>query len=256
MKRVLTRLVGEYQGAAKRTAWKTSTLGDLCDMYQPQTIGTKDLVANGPYPVFGANGIIGRYDRFNHEEPQLLITCRGATCGSVNISEPKSWITGNAMVVRPKNDSIDLKFLEYIFRGGINISKAITGAAQPQITRANLVPLKITFPTNVEEQQRIVNLLDAADELRKLRAQTDQLTAELIPALFHEMFGDASHPRNGCVVLPVGEMIKNGSLLSIQDGNHGEVHPKAAEYLTEGIPFIFANHIAKNELDLSSCPFL
>ena len=58
-------------------------------MYQPKTIGTKDLVADGPYPVFGANGIIGRYGKFNHEEPQLLITCRGAPCGSVNISEPK-----------------------------------------------------------------------------------------------------------------------------------------------------------------------
>ena len=29
----------------------------------------------------------GRYNKFNHEDPQLLITCRGATCGSVNIPE-------------------------------------------------------------------------------------------------------------------------------------------------------------------------
>ena len=41
------------------------------------------------------------------------------------------------------------------------------------------------------EQERIVKLLDEADELRKLRAQADRRTAALIPALFHEMFGDA-----------------------------------------------------------------
>ncbi|NCQ30363.1 MAG: restriction endonuclease subunit S, partial [Armatimonadetes bacterium] len=74
---------------------------------------------------------------------------RGATCGSVNISEPKSWITGNAMVVRPKNVSIEMRFLEYLFRGGIDISKAITGAAQPQITRTNLAPLEINYPIDV-----------------------------------------------------------------------------------------------------------
>jgi len=123
--------------------WNTATLGDTCEMYQPKTISGKEMDADGAYPVFGANGVIGRYQQFNHEEPQLLITCRGATCGSVNMSVPRSWITGNAMVVRPKNGSINLRFLEYLFRGGIDLSKAITGAAQPQITRTNLAPLKI-----------------------------------------------------------------------------------------------------------------
>jgi len=145
-----------------KKGWETSTLGHTCEMYQPKTISGKEMVENGPYPVFGANGIIGRYDKFNHEEPQLLITCRGATCGSVNISEPKSWITGNAMVVRPKNGLIDMRFVEYLFRGGIEISKAITGAAQPQITRTNLEPLEICFPKSRAEQQRIVGVLDEA----------------------------------------------------------------------------------------------
>jgi type I restriction enzyme S subunit len=143
-----------------KAGWQTSTLGDTCELYQPKTISGKELVEDGAYPVFGANGIIGRYDKFNHEEPQLLITCRGATCGSVNISEPKSWITGNAMVVRPKDVSIEMKFLEYLFRGGLDISKAITGAAQPQITRTNLAPLEISYPIDVTEQQRIVGILD------------------------------------------------------------------------------------------------
>ncbi|MFA6534265.1 MAG: restriction endonuclease subunit S, partial [Patescibacteria group bacterium] len=142
-----------------RIKWQTKKLGEICDIYQPKTISAKEMVLNGKYVVFGANGIIGRYDKYNHEEPQLLITCRGATCGSVNISTPKSWITGNAMVVRPKNTSLDLKYLEYIFRGGLDISKVITGAAQPQITRANLGPVEISFPS-LPEQHRIVKILD------------------------------------------------------------------------------------------------
>jgi type I restriction enzyme, S subunit len=124
-----------------KNGWVTESLGDACEIYQPQTISGREMIADGAYPVFGANGIIGRYDKFNHEDPQLLITCRGATCGTVNISEPRSWITGNAMVVRPKRTTLDMRFLEYLFRGSIDVSTAITGAAQPQITRTNLAPI-------------------------------------------------------------------------------------------------------------------
>lgn len=143
-----------------KTNWQTKTLGEVCDIYQPKTISAKDMTSDGKYVVFGANGVIGRYDKYNHEESQLLITCRGATCGSVNISTPKSWITGNAMVVRPKNDSLELKYLEYIFRGGIDVSKVITGTAQPQITRANLEPVEVSYPESISEQKRIVKKLD------------------------------------------------------------------------------------------------
>ena len=145
-----------------KAGWSTATLGDTCEMYQPKTITGKEMTEDGAYSVFGANGIIGKYDKYNHEEPQLLVTCRGATCGSVNISEPKSWITGNAMVIRPKDARIDFRFLEYYFRGGLDISVAITGAAQPQITRTNLEPLEISYPNSIKEQQRIVTLLDEA----------------------------------------------------------------------------------------------
>jgi len=172
--------------------WVERSLGETCEMYQPKTIGTKDLVPNGPYPVFGANGIIGRYDKFNHEEPQLLVTCRGATCGSVNISEPKSWVTGNAMVIRPKDRTLDLHFLEFVFRGGIDISIAITGAAQPQITRTNLSPLLIRFPKSLPEQVRLAEQFEClTQETQRLaaiyRQKLDSLDA-LKKSLLHQAF--------------------------------------------------------------------
>jgi type I restriction enzyme S subunit len=150
--------------------WEIKSLGEVCEMYQPKTISTKEMVDDGEYPVFGANGIIGKYDKYNHEEPQLLITCRGATCGSVNISEPYSWINGNAMVIKPKEPILDLRFLEFLFRGGIDLKNSITGAAQPQITRQSLAPIKISFPS-LPEQQTIVRQLDA------IRAETKKLEA-------------------------------------------------------------------------------
>jgi type I restriction enzyme S subunit len=139
--------------------WTETTLGKCCDLYQPKTITAKELIEDGKYLVYGANGIIGRYKSFNHEESQLVIGCRGSV-GSVHFTEPKSWITGNAMVIKPLTSDIDIRFLEYFFRGVVDLKKSITGTAQPQITRTSLSPVKLSYP-NIEHQKKIVSKLDA-----------------------------------------------------------------------------------------------
>ena len=196
-----------------KKGWQTKRLGDICEMYQPKTISGKDMVEEGAYLVYGANGIIGRYNQFNHEEPQLLITCRGATCGSVNISAPRSWVTGNAMVVRPKNESLEMRFLEYLFRGGIDISKAITGAAQPQITRTNLELLEISYPESLAEQQRIVGLLDEAFEGLATAKANAEKNLQNARALFESHLQSVFTQRGpGWVEKPLSELcyIKHG----------------------------------------------
>ena len=144
--------------SALPAGWKWARLGEVCDLYQPKTIKVKELVIDGPYPVFGANGIIGKHDQYNHEYPEVIVTCRGATCGTVNMSHPKSWITGNAMVTKPSKDAISKKFL-YMLLKASDLSFAISGSAQPQITRQSLARLPIPLPP-LSEQERIARVLD------------------------------------------------------------------------------------------------
>lgn len=129
-------------------------LGDVTNLYQPKTITSKEIQEQGPYPVFGANGIIGYFTEFNHDQPEVLITCRGATCGTINMSAPKSWVTGNAMVAQPKDARLDKQFLYYLLKA-TDLSSVITGAAQPQITRQSLAPFQIPLPP-LSVQQEIV----------------------------------------------------------------------------------------------------
>lgn len=143
--------------------WPIVELGDVCDLYQPKTITSSDLKADGEFVVYGANGIIGRYDQFNHEHPEVLITCRGATCGTINMSQPKSWVTGNAMVATPKDGQIDKSFLHALLLGS-DLSSTISGSAQPQITRQGLSPYKIPLPP-IEVQQAIAAEIEAEQAL-------------------------------------------------------------------------------------------
>ena len=154
--------------------WTVTHLYLLCDMYQPQTISIREMNANGRFLVYGANGIIGRYDKYNHEESELMMTCRGATCGNINVSEPFSWINGNAMVIHRKktHEHILLKTYLELFLRTIDKNKIITGTAQPQITRISLNKVDMPLPP-LNEQKRIVAKVD------ELFATIDQIQQSL-----------------------------------------------------------------------------
>lgn len=136
------------------------TLQDIADIYQPQTIASTDLTENG-YLVYGANGVIGKYHSYNHEKEQISITCRGNTCGTVNFTEPKSWITGNAMVVNTDKfaKNVNKRYL-FHYLSSINFNSIISGSGQPQIVRQPLAKLKLILPP-ITIQEHIAKCLDA-----------------------------------------------------------------------------------------------
>ena len=142
---------------------KLVLITDIAEIYQPQTISSANFDESAEFPVFGANGIIGYYEKYNHENEQICIACRGASVGTINLSKKKSWITGNSMVINSDNydDIIDKKFLYYQLMF-IDFNKYISGSGQPQITRESLKNLKIKVPS-LEAQQLISNILNHID---------------------------------------------------------------------------------------------
>lgn len=140
------------------------------------------------YPVYGANGIIGYYSEYNHALETLLITCRGATCGTLNICKPFSYVNGNAMALDDLSSEVDLHYL-YYYLSARGLSDVITGSAQPQIVRQSLNKVRIVYPS-LAQQHQIVTVLDKVTNLiSQRRAQLDKLDL-LVKSRFVEMFGD------------------------------------------------------------------
>ncbi|EMH6513526.1 restriction endonuclease subunit S [Raoultella ornithinolytica] len=162
MQQLLTgnkRLLDE-NGVRFNGKWEKKHLSDVADVYQPKTI-SQSMMSDSGYPVYGANGVIGFYHEFNHETEQIAVTCRGSTCGIVNWTQAKSWITGNAMVINTDNYSyVSKKFLFYTLNGS-DLKYLISGSGQPQIT-GNIKTHIINLPC-IEEQQKIATVLSAAD---------------------------------------------------------------------------------------------
>ena len=180
--------------------WPMVELGDVCDLYQPKTITQQDLVEDGPYLVFGANGVIGRYHQYNHEDSEVLITCRGATCGTVNKSEPKSWVTGNAMVAKPKDERLFKEFLFSLLKGS-DLNPAISGSAQPQITRQGLAPFKIPLPP-LDVQQAIVAEIEAEQALVTANRELIKRMEQKIQATLARIWGEEEAETAEPVILP------------------------------------------------------
>lgn len=161
---------------------------DVCNPKQWKTISASELVEDG-YPVFGANGIIGYFSDYNHEKPTLCITCRGATCGTVNKSLPYSYITGNSMALDDLDESvITIDFLYYFlqYRG---FDDVITGSAQPQITRQSLS--KIFIPEiDLNNQKNITQIIKSLEQLILNRDKQRENFNMLVKSRFNEMFGD------------------------------------------------------------------
>ena len=162
-------------------------LTQICNPKQWKTIPTSELLKKG-YPVYGANGIIGYYSEYNHEEPVIAITCRGATCGTINITVPEAYVTGNAMCLDDVRPDIDIKYLYYCLLH-YDFKNVISGSAQPQITRQGLEKVVLSIGTLVE-QKKITSILDKVKAIIDARQCELNKYDNLIKARFVEMFGN------------------------------------------------------------------
>ena len=219
--------------------WPMIRLLDICRPKQWKTISS-DLLTQSGYPVYGANGKIGFYTEFTHRLPTLMITCRGATCGSINLSEPFSYISGNAMALDDLDQKrVDQNYLRHCleYRG---FDDAITGAAQPQITRQNLDRVKIPLPP-LSEQKRIAAILDKADQLRQKRRQAITLLDSLTQSIFLEMFGD---PVISWPSFELKDVVRSGTIVT-----YGIV--QAGDEFDGGVPYIRTGDIRDGRIESS-----
>lgn len=162
-------------------------LTEICTPKQWKTIPANELLDKG-YPVYGANGIIGYYNEYNHENPVVAITCRGATCGTINFTVPQSYVTGNAMCLDDTRSDILPEYLYYCLLH-YDFNNVISGSAQPQITRQGLEKVEIKYYP-IEAQKKIVAILSKTRAVITAHHQQLQKLDELVKARFVEMFGD------------------------------------------------------------------
>ena len=147
----------------------------------------------GIYPIYGANGIIGGYTRYNAED-SVIIGHMGEYAGSVLWGEGKTFVTYNGTISEPKDQSINSKFGYYmLFQKEIN--RICAGSGLPFLSYEQLNKIEVSYPDSVQEQTSISNLLTDLDNLITLHQRKCDKLVELKKSLLEKMF-----PQNKSVI--------------------------------------------------------
>ncbi len=128
---------------AKTSIIKWDDLEEVADIKYGVGIKASELTNDYPFKVYGGNGIIGTLPSYAHEEQRIIISCRGAGCGNVYLTLPKSTVTSNSLWLELGQTNQLLAL--YVFLKNSDLTSYVTGSAQPQITIDNIKKLKVPF---------------------------------------------------------------------------------------------------------------
>ena len=145
----------------------------------------------GPYPYYGASGIVDHVEGFIFDEDLLLISEDGANLllRSTPIAfsvKGKVWVNNHAHVIRFPDLATQV-FVEH-FLNAVKIDKYVTGSAQPKLNQAKLNSIPIMNPP-LALQREFAAFVAEVDKSKLTLRETVATLDQLYRAKLQEYFG-------------------------------------------------------------------
>ena len=116
----------------------------------------------GNIPVYGSGGIINYIDTYIYDKESVLIPRKGSIGNLFYVDKP-FWTVDTIFYTVIDKDVVIPKYL-YYYLSKMNLKKLNTAGGVPSLTQTVLNKILIPLPP-LEEQQKIVNILDRFDKL-------------------------------------------------------------------------------------------
>ncbi len=122
--------------------WENVYLGDIVAITTGKGSTKANLSEYGKYPLYGANGIMGRSQSYLLNE-KVIVTGRVGTLGVVRAVVDKAWFSDNVIIMKP-----DPSIFGYVFYVvcGIDYTSLNRGSTQPLITQTDLKNQRVKLP--------------------------------------------------------------------------------------------------------------
>ncbi len=127
----------------------------------------------GEYEVFGGNGILGYFNKFNVSNETLIIGRVGALCGNVHYVNKKVWVNDNAMFVKTKHHN---RYMYYLLLNA-NLNSLSFANAQPLITGTLVKNCLTKFHNDYDNQNSVV--LEIEEKLNELNMVIEKAQKEI-----------------------------------------------------------------------------
>ena len=116
----------------------------------------------GNIPVYGSGGIINYIDTYIYDKESVLIPRKGSIGNLFYVDKP-FWTVDTIFYTVIDKDVVISKYL-YYYLSKMNLEKLNTAGGVPSLTQTVLNKILISLPS-LEEQERIVDILDRFDKL-------------------------------------------------------------------------------------------
>ena len=174
--------------------WRILPLGQLIDLSDSmrEPLNSRERQQRpGPYPYYGAQGVIDHIDGYRFDGRYILVAEDGENLNSKKLplalfAAGKFWVNNHAHVLRGKPGLIDDVFLLACLNSA-DIKPFVTGAAQPKLSQANLRLVPIPVPP-LPVQRRIAAIVAAYDSLIENDLRRVAILEEMARALYREWF--------------------------------------------------------------------
>lgn len=146
----------------------------------------------GPYPYYGASGIVDYVDGYLFEGRHLLIAEDGENLRTRQtpiafMADGKFWVNNHAHIVTG-NGEVTTEYLNYFLQNA-DIQSYLTGAVMPKLTQGNLNRIPVRYPTP-DYQKSIVRVLGSLDAKIDLNRRINQTLEVIAQATFKSWFVD------------------------------------------------------------------
>ncbi|MBD2517947.1 restriction endonuclease subunit S [Nostoc sp. FACHB-973] len=171
--------------------WTVASLGDFLSFEYGASLREPNRDASGQIPVAGSNGIVGYHSKALIKGPGIVVGRKGSA-GKVTWFDTDFWPIDTTFYIRLKI-AANVRWVFYLLQS-LKLEQFSITTGVPGINRNDVYRLQVFIPPP-SEQHHIVEILDQADALRRMRAEADAKGDRILPALFIKMFGDpATNP--------------------------------------------------------------
>ncbi|MBP7798015.1 MAG: restriction endonuclease subunit S [Thermoanaerobaculaceae bacterium] len=173
--------------------WRNRTLGELTENFDSVRVPVKEADRRiGPYPYYGASGVVDHVDGYLFDGEYLLIAedgenLRTRTTSIAFLARGKFWVNNHAHIVRG-NDEADTRFLMYSL-AVTDITGYLTGSTMPKLTQGNMNRIPLLTPP-LPEQRAIAHILGTLDDKIELNRRMSETLEAMARALFKSWFVD------------------------------------------------------------------
>ena len=144
----------------------------------------------GPYPYYGASGVVDHVDQYIFEGEYLLIAEDGENLRNRKlpvafIATGKFWVNNHAHIVW-SNALSNTRFLAYLL-DRIDISGYLSGSTMPKLTQGNMNRIEVRLPTK-PVQDAIVTFVSSLDRKLYLNLRMNRTLKKMAAAIFKSWF--------------------------------------------------------------------